>query len=182
MSDLRPLFSFSSTRRGGGKKRGPTPKTSPTKKSASSEAKVVEIAVFSDTALSAVWDVKHPGEGKTKMRTFILNLINNVGVTRLPWQRDSLNLPFFFQMNLLYQQPSLGSAVSFRLVHLETLTSPTTPDPSGGDATKYLKTFCKYAGKKNEKGAAWDHALLLTGHNLVEAGDFSVAGEVKGHH
>ncbi len=84
-------------------------------------------------------------------------------------------------MNQLYQQPSLGVSLSFRLVHLEIMPeSPSGLDPSGGEATKYLKSFCKYAGNKNEKGNQWDHALLLTGYDLKDNGDKLVAGKYDG--
>ncbi|OXA45543.1 A disintegrin and metalloproteinase with thrombospondin motifs 18 [Folsomia candida] len=134
------------------------------KKSASSSSKttkegskIVEISVFADSKLTKVWDTRFPKEGKTRLRGFILSLINN--------------------MNLLYQQASLGMSLSYRLVHLEMLSgTPAGLDSSGGEATKYLKSFCKYAGSKNEKGNQWDHALLLTGHDIKEAGDKLVAG------
>jgi hypothetical protein len=81
------------------------------------------------------------------------------------------------QMHVLYQQSTLGVSISFRIVHLEMMSStPSGLDSSGGEATKYLKSFCKYAGDKNEKGGQWDHALLLTGYDLKEGRDSLVAG------
>ncbi len=40
--------------------------------------KIVEIALFADSKLSKVWQTRYPKDGKTRMRTFMLNLINNV--------------------------------------------------------------------------------------------------------
>lgn len=40
--------------------------------------KIVELAVFSDSKLTSLWAKKYPKDSKGKLKTFILNLINNV--------------------------------------------------------------------------------------------------------
>jgi len=87
-------------------------------------------------------------------------------------------------MNLLYKQPSLGVDISFRLVYLEMMASTYTKAPQNfeGESEKYLTAFCKYAGEKNSKGADWDHATLLSGINLKDGQDKSLAGKVLNHH
>jgi hypothetical protein len=80
-------------------------------------------------------------------------------------------------MNLLYQQPSLGQDVIFRLVHLEIMSSDSSgPNTYEGESEQYLKSFCKYAGDKNSNGANWDHALLITGVDLKDGSDKRTAG------
>lgn len=80
-------------------------------------------------------------------------------------------------MNTLYQQPTMTENISFRLVHLEVETvKPKNLKDHGSHATKYLKSFCAYAKEKNKFGSLWDHALLLTGHDLQEGGNSGTAG------
>lgn len=80
-------------------------------------------------------------------------------------------------MNILYQQSSLGLSISFRLVHLELLsTNPTSLGPCEPDGDKYLTSFCKYAGKKNKDGHLWDHGILLSGVDLKINGSDDLLG------
>lgn len=80
-------------------------------------------------------------------------------------------------MNALYKQPSFTDSLNFRLVHMEVeTTKPKALKDHNGHATKYLKAFCNYAAEKNQYNSLWDHALLLTGHDLQEGGSTATAG------
>lgn len=61
--------------------------------------------------------------------------------------------------------------ISFRLVQIriQQKTPAGLKVTSKGDS--YLDSFCNFAGKKDDKGIAWDHAMMLTGLDLKSTGD-----------
>jgi hypothetical protein len=82
-----------------------------------------------------------------------------------------------FQMNLLFQQPSLKMDVSIRVVYIEFMNTNPMSLQESDQGESYLRSFCTFAGHLNEKSAKWDHALLLTGRDIVQpTGDSSLAG------
>lgn len=73
-------------------------------------------------------------------------------------------------MNALYSQPSMTEGINFRLVHVEIeKTQPRNLPDHGGEQNKYLDSFCNFAAEKNLFGSYWDHALLLTGIDILDA-------------
>jgi len=81
-------------------------------------------------------------------------------------------------MNLLYQQPSLMKAVdvSLRLVYIEFLTTTPLELQDTDNVDIYISSFCKWMSGKNRDGKSWDHALMLSGHDLTSKGSSAVAG------
>jgi len=72
-------------------------------------------------------------------------------------------------MNYLYTQPSLKEKLSFRLVHLGIQKETPKGLKPTAFAENYLDSFCAYAAKKNSKGIAWDHAMMLSGYDCTHA-------------
>jgi len=80
---------------------------------------------------------------------------------------------------MLYEQPSLGTALVFKLVHLEIQKAwPSKLNKHRGQAKLYLQSFCEYAGNLNVNNQRWDHALMLTGADIHEGGSAATAGRL----
>jgi len=80
-------------------------------------------------------------------------------------------------MNILYNQPSLKVPVTLKLVHLEIQQKwPANLPHHKGEVGRYLESFCDYAGSLNTDNKRWDHGMMLTGTDIHERNDKSIAG------
>ncbi|CAL8069888.1 unnamed protein product [Orchesella dallaii] len=113
-----------------------------------SAKKVIELGMFTDDRFWRKWAVMHPKDTETKINQYVLALVNN--------------------MNYLYNQPSMKEKISFRLVHVGIQKETPSGLRPTAFADNYLDSFCAYAAAKNKKGIVWDHAMMLTGHDLLD--------------
>lgn len=139
-------------------------------------ARVIELGVFTDESFYRRWATMHPVETTKKINQYVLSVVNNVNILS---SRNSANMwcarqgevktDSNFQMNYLYQQPSMDPKISFRLVNVGVQkTIPRGLQPST-TAERYLDSFCKFAGQKDKNGAIWDHAMMITGLDLKDS-------------
>src|SRR5581483_1656582 len=70
-----------------------------------------------------------------------------------------------------FQQHSLKTKISLRIIRLEILREDPVNWNVGMNAAKYLSSFCSDVGKNNTDSNLWDHAILLTGHHINSNGN-----------
>ncbi|ODN05176.1 A disintegrin and metalloproteinase with thrombospondin motifs 7 [Orchesella cincta] len=110
--------------------------------------RVIELAIFTDERFWRKWASMHPTDTEKKINQYILALVNN--------------------MNYLYNQPSMKEKLSFRLVNVGIQKETPKGLKATAFADNYLDSFCAYAADKNKKGTVWDHAMMLSGFDLLD--------------
>lgn len=121
---------------------------------ASSE-RAIELAVFVDSALSN----SMPTEKALQTRlTAILE-----------------------QVQLVLQYRSLGRPIKLEIVNLELVDSKGGPSTARGDIDVYLDNFCSWQCRRKELASSqrvgsWDHAIMLSGLDLVKGNNSRVLG------
>lgn len=126
-----------------------------TKAAVSSRERAIELAVFVDTALSNVMATERALQTKL---TAILE-----------------------QVQLILEYRSLGRPLKLEIVNLELVDSKRGPSTGGGDIDAYLDNFCVWQCNRNQLAARqglgrWDHALMLSGLDLVKGNNSRVLG------
>ncbi|XP_059477396.1 A disintegrin and metalloproteinase with thrombospondin motifs adt-1-like [Neocloeon triangulifer] len=110
----------------------------------------VELAVFVDRDLFRHMAVNFPRDTEREVTRVVLAMVNAV--------------------QLLYQDASLGRAVTFVLKRLEVLHAEPAGLTRSHDIDRFLSSFCKWQRLENPPLDAdplhWDHAVLLTGLDL----------------
>ncbi|XP_022695854.1 A disintegrin and metalloproteinase with thrombospondin motifs adt-1-like isoform X2 [Varroa jacobsoni] len=112
---------------------------------------IVETAFFVDESLYKHIEHVFPRDTRRQVAIFALTLIN--------------------QMQVVYEQESLGGLVSITLTYLE-IMYPQAQDkiPSNQDYDYYLTSFCIYQqARRNTKDSEythWDYAVLISAMNL----------------
>ena len=82
-------------------------------------------------------------------------------------------------MAIIYQRPSLGQKVDFKLVRIEFLAkNPSELKTHQGSLIPFLTSFCTYASNLN-KDYQWDHSMLLTAVDLREGTFTSPVGKLE---
>uniref|UniRef100_A0A131YXV7 Reprolysin n=1 Tax=Rhipicephalus appendiculatus TaxID=34631 RepID=A0A131YXV7_RHIAP len=126
-----------------------------TKAAVSSRERAIELAVFVDTALSNAMATERALQTKL---TAILE-----------------------QVQLILEYRSLGRPLKLEIVTLELVDSKRGPSTGGGDIDAYLDNFCVWQCNRNQLAARqglgrWDHALMLSGLDLVKGNNSRVLG------
>lgn len=124
-------------------------------KAAVSRERAIELAVFVDTALSNAMATERALQTKL---TAILE-----------------------QVQLILEYRSLGKPLKLEIVNLELVDSKRGPSTGGGDIDAYLDNFCVWQCNRNQLAAKqglgrWDHALMLSGLDLVKGNNSRVLG------
>ncbi|XP_015922628.1 A disintegrin and metalloproteinase with thrombospondin motifs adt-1 [Parasteatoda tepidariorum] len=119
------------------------------RRSESEKRKVIETAVYVDFPLYQKLSVKRK-QPVEEMQDTVLAILNEV--------------------QLIYNYQSLKTKFKIAVVKLEILSEgKEAPDAADGDIDEYLDNFCLWQSTKNpaiNSDAHWDHALMLTGHDL----------------
>lgn len=126
-----------------------------TKAAVSSRERAIELAVFVDAALSNAMATERALQTKL---TAILE-----------------------QVQLILKYRSLGRPLKLEIVNLELVDSKRGPSTGGGDIDAYLDNFCVWQCNRNQLAARqglgrWDHALMLSGLDLVKGNNSRVLG------
>ncbi|KAL3201762.1 hypothetical protein MRX96_042786 [Rhipicephalus microplus] len=126
-----------------------------TKAAVSSRERAIELAVFVDAALNNAMATERALQTKL---TAILE-----------------------QVQLILEYRSLGRPLKLEIVTLELVDSKRGPSTGGGDIDAYLDNFCVWQCNRNQLAARqglgrWDHALMLSGLDLVKGNNSRVLG------
>nr|XP_037288965.1 A disintegrin and metalloproteinase with thrombospondin motifs adt-1-like [Rhipicephalus microplus] len=126
-----------------------------TKAVVSSRERAIELAVFVDAALNNAMATERALQTKL---TAILE-----------------------QVQLILEYRSLGRPLKLEIVTLELVDSKRGPSTGGGDIDAYLDNFCVWQCNRNQLAARqglgrWDHALMLSGLDLVKGNNSRVLG------
>ncbi|XP_075528288.1 A disintegrin and metalloproteinase with thrombospondin motifs adt-2-like [Dermacentor variabilis] len=124
-------------------------------KAAVSRERAIELAVFVDAALSNAMATERALQTKL---TAVLE-----------------------QVQLILEYRSLGQPLKLEIVNLELVDSKRGPSTGGGDIDAYLDNFCVWQCNRNQLAAKqglgrWDHALMLSGLDLVKGNNSRVLG------
>ncbi|KAH7935424.1 hypothetical protein HPB52_007446 [Rhipicephalus sanguineus] len=84
-------------------------------------------------------------------------------------------------VQLILEYRSLGRPLKLEIVNLELVDSKRGPSTGGGDIDAYLDNFCVWQCNRNQLAARqglgrWDHALMLSGLDLVKGNNSRVLG------
>lgn len=82
------------------------------------------------------------------------------------------------QVQLVLAYRSLETPVRLSVVRVELVDKKTGPSPSSGDIDRYLDNFCGWQCGRRQRAApsSWDHALMLSGLDLVKGNNTRVLG------